>query len=216
MHPALIVILSLIGALLFLFFVVLRIFKKIYPVPMPWRFAAILNNPGRRRFLSPAKTLRQIGVGQGMRVLELGPGSGFLTIEAARRVGNSGMLYCLDIEPELIVRLRDKTAKAGLENVALIVGNGECLPFADSIFDLAFLVAVLGEMPNKDIALRELHRVLCPSGVLSISELLPDPDYPLRGTTIAWARKAGFEPFQEFGTFFAYVVNFRRDHAKVR
>jgi len=216
MHPALIVILSLVGAVLFLFFVALRIFKKIYPVPMPWRLASILDNPGRRRFLSPSKTLRQMGIGQGMRVLELGPGSGFLTIEAARRVGDSGMLYCLDIEPALVVRLRQKTAKAGLENVALIVGNGECIPFADSIFDLAFLVAVLGEMPNKDVALRELHRVLTPGGVLSISELLPDPDYPLRGTTIAWALKAGFEPFQEFGNFFTYVVNFRRDHAQVR
>lgn len=216
MHPALIVILSIVGALLFIFFILIRIVKKIHPVPMPWRLATILDNPGRRRFLSPSKTLKQIGVEEGMKVLELGPGSGFLTIEAARRVGDSGKLYCLDIEPALIVKLREKTAKAGLENVALIVGNGECLPFASSSFDLAFLVAVLGEMPNKDVALRELHRVLCPSGVLSISELLPDPDYPLRTTTIAWAGKAGFEPFQELGNFFAYVVNFRRGHAEVR
>ena len=216
MHPALIVILSLIGAWFILFFIVMRIVRKLHPIPMPWRLARILDNPGRRRFLSPSKTLRQIGIEEGMKVLELGPGSGFLTIEAARRVGESGRLYCLDIEPALIVRLRGKTAKAGLENVELIVGNGEYLPFVDSSLDLAFLVAVLGEIPDKDVALGELHRVLCPGGVLSISELLPDPDYPLRRTTIALAGKAGFEPFQELGSFFAYVLNFRRGHAEVR
>lgn len=215
MHPALIVILSLIGAFV-IFQVLVRVIRKAYPFPIPWRLALILENPARRRFLSPSKTIRQIGVEEGMKVLELGPGPGFLTIEAARHVGDSGKLYCLDIEPALIVRLREKTAKAGLENVAMLVGNGECLPFADSSFDLAFLVAVLGEIPDKDGALQELYRVLCPGGVLSISELLPDPDYPLRRTTIAWARKAGFETFQEFGNFFAYVVNFRRSHAQVR
>lgn len=199
-----------------MFFIVMRIVRKMYPIPMPWRLARFIDNPLRRRFLSPSKTLKQMGVKEGMRVLELGPGSGFLTAEASRRVGDSGKLYCVDIEPALIVRLRGKTAKAGLENVAMIVGNGECLPFADSSFDLAYLVAVLGEIPDKDRALRELYRVLCPGGVLSISELLPDPDYPLRRTTIAWARKAGFEPFQELGNFFTYVVNFRRGHAEVR
>jgi ubiquinone/menaquinone biosynthesis C-methylase UbiE len=145
-----------------------------------------------------------------MRVLELGPGPGFLTVEASRKVGEKGRLYCLDVEPALIARLKEKTVKEGLENVALIVGDGQCLPFKDSCLDLAFLVAVLGEIPDKDGALQELHRILGPRGVLSISELLPDPDYPLRRTTIAWAGKAGFEPFQEFGNFFSYVVNFRK------
>jgi hypothetical protein len=52
--------------------------------------------------------------------------------------------------------------------------------------------------------------------VLSISEYLPDPDYPLRRTTIAWARRAGFEPFEEFGNIFAYMINFRRSHVEIR
>ncbi|MBE0414940.1 MAG: methyltransferase domain-containing protein [Dehalococcoidia bacterium] len=210
MHPALIAIFSLIGAYLFWWLVGLRIMRKLHPRPIPWRWARFINNPLRRRAQNPSKTLGQMGFREGMRVLELGPGWGFLTLEAARRVGDSGRLYCLDIEPALIARLKQKTAKVGLENVALVMGNGECLPFASDSIDLAFLVAVLGEIPDKDAALKELNRVLCPGGVLSISELLPDPDYPLRRTTIAWARKAGFEPFQEFGNFFAYTVNFRK------
>jgi len=125
------------------------------------------------------------------------------------------MLYCLDIEPAMIARAKNKVIRYNLENVALMLGNGECLPFKDDSFNLAYLVSVLGEIPDKDRALHELYRVLRPGGVLSISEYLLDPDYPLRRTTIAWARQAGFEPFQEYGNFFAYVVNFRRGYAEV-
>lgn len=209
MHPALIVILSLIGAVIFLWLVVLRIVRKAHPVPIRWQAALLLDNPLRRRFLSPSKTVEQIGVGEGMRVLELGPGPGFFTAEVSRRVG-WGRLYCLDIQPELIAKLREKTVREGLENVAMIVGDGAALPLVDSSLDLAYLVTVLGEIPDKDGALRELYRVLRRGGVLSISEMLPDPDYSLKRTTIARAGKAGFEPFQEFGNFFIYVVNFRK------
>lgn len=209
MHPALTAILSLIGAFLFLWLVVLRIVRKLHPIPIPWQAALLLDNPLRRRFFSPSKTVEQIGVGEGMRVLELGPGPGFFTAEVSRRAG-WGRLYCLDIQPELIAKLREKTVRDGLENVALMVGDGTALPFAENSLDLAFLVTVLGEIPDKDGALRELYRVLRRGGVLSISEMLPDPDYSLKRTTIARAGKAGFEPFQEFGNFFIYVVNFRK------
>jgi ubiquinone/menaquinone biosynthesis C-methylase UbiE len=177
---------------------------------MPRQLALILDNPARRRFLSPSKTLEQIGVGEGMKVLELGPGPGFLSVDASTRVGDSGRLYCLDIEPALITKVRRKVLREGLENVAPIVGDGERLPFAENSLDLAFLVCVLGEIPNRDAALKELHRVLRRDGVLSVSEMLPDPDYPLKKTTVARARKAGFEPAQEFGNLFAYTVNFRK------
>jgi len=209
MHPALIAALSLIGAFL-VFQILIRVIRKAHPFPIPAFATRFIDNPFRRRFLSPSKTIGQLGIGEGMKALELGPGSGFLTVEASRRVGDRGRLYCLDIDPTLVANLREKTVKAGLENVALLVGDGQRLPFKDGSLDLAFLVAVLGEIPNKDAALKELSRVLRPGGVLSISELLPDPDYPLRRTTIAWAGKSGFEPFQQFGNFFAYTINFKK------
>jgi len=221
-HPALIVILGLIGTVLFLWLVVLRIFRKLRLTPVSSRsvtlLAFILENPVRRFCFRPEKLLDKAGIVSGMRVLELGPGPGFFTIEAAQRLSNSespGMLFCLDIEPVMIARAKNKVTRYDLENVALMLGNGECLPFKDASFNLAYLVTVLGEIPDKDRALQELYRVLRPGGVPSISEYLLDPDYPLRRTTIAWARQAGFEPFQEYGNFFAYVVNFRRGYAEV-
>ncbi len=210
MHPAVIAILSLIGAGLFLWLIVMRIIRKLHPVPIPWRWARFIDNPLRRRVQNPLKVLEQAGVHEGMSVLELGPGSGLFTLEASRRAGNSGRLYCLDIQPQLIARLKRKIERDGRENVALIVGDAAALPFADDSLDLAFLVTVFGEIPNKDEALRELYRVLRLGGILSVSEILVDPDYSLPGTIISRAHKAGFEPVQQFGNFFIYLLNFRK------
>lgn len=223
MHPALIAVLSVIGALFFLWFVVFRIVRKFHLAPASRRsvtlLAAILESPVRRIFFNPMKLLDRVGIAAGMTVLELGPGPGFFTVDTARRVCRSeisGKLYCLDIEPAMIGRLKEKVSKQTLDNIALMVGNAEHLPFQGGSFDLAYLVTVFGEVADTDRALRELYRVLRPGGVLSIAENLIDPDYPLRRTVIACAGRAGFERFEQFGNFFAYAVNFRRGYAEVR
>ena len=210
MHPVSIAILSLIGAFLVFYLIVMRLISKLHPSPIPWWFARFLDNPIRRRVQHPSKVMGQMGVHEGMKVLELGPGPGFFTVEASRRAGSSGRLYCLDIQPALVARLKRKIEREGLENVALMVGDATALPFLESGLDLAFLVTVAGEIPNRDGALGELYRVLRPGGVLSVSELFIDPDYLLRRTIISQAHKAGFEPFQQFGNFFIYLLNFRK------
>ena len=205
MHPALIVILTILGVFLFIWLVLSRIISKIHPTPISHRLAIILDNPVRRHVFSPAKLLDKVGIAAGMSVLELGPGPGFFTVESAQRVYSSegvGKLYCLDIQPAMIARVRRKIFDRLPENVELMVGNGECLPYKNGSFDLAYMVTVLGEIPDKTRALQEFYRVIRPDGVLSISEYFPDPDYPLRRTTIARARRAGFEPFHEVGNFF--------------
>lgn len=219
MHPASIVILTALGMFLFIWLILSRIISKIHPTPISHRLAMILDNPVRKHVFNPAKLLDKVGIAAGMNVLELGPGPGFYTVESAQRVYSSdgvGKLYCLDIQPAMIARVRKKILNNTPENVTLMVGNGEYLPYRNGSFDLAYMVTVLGEMPDKNRALQELYRVIRPDGVLSISEYFPDPDYPLRRTTIAWARRAGFEPFEEFGNFFAYMVNFRRNHVELR
>jgi ubiquinone/menaquinone biosynthesis C-methylase UbiE len=184
--------------------------RRRHPEPMHPLFSVFIENPLRRRFLSPRKSLDRIGVAQGMTVLELGPGPGFLTVEASRRTGSSGRLCSLDIAPAMISRVRGKITGEAADNVSLAVGNGECLPFKDVSFDLAYLVTVIGEIPDQDRAFQELHRVLRPGGILSVSEFLPDPDYPLKRTITRKALAVGFEPYQQFGNIINYVLNFRR------
>lgn len=199
------------AALIVLFLVlqiVVRLVRKIYPFPIPAAMIRLIDNPLRRRFFSAAKTLDLVGIRPGMQVLELGAGFGFFTLEAAPRVGPMGKLYSVDIEPQAIAILKQKIQN--LTNVEARVGDAYELEFPDESLDLAFLVAVLGEIPDPVRALREIHRVLKADGVLSITEMLPDPDYPLRRTVVRWCREAGFELAEKGGNFFYYTLNFRK------
>ena len=193
---------------LVVWFGVVRAVRKLRPVPMPARCAWMVQNPLRRLVCSASGTLDWVGIREGAIVLELGPGPGFLTVKAAKRMGSSGRLCCVDISRNMISMLKDRVRRSGVD-VDLVVGDAIALPLSDATFDHAFLVYVLGEIPDRQAAFAELRRVLKPGAVLSISEVLVDPDYCLKSTVIAEGRRAGFEPFQEFGNFFVYAVNLR-------
>ena len=186
-----------------------RLVRKIYPFPMPSFAARFLDLPARRLVTDPAVILERVGIQPGMRVLELGPGPGFFTPEAARRVGPKGRLDCVDIAPPLVEKLKAKVRRLGLDNVEARVGDACALPFDDETFDLVFLISVLGEVPDRVGALQEARRVLKPDGTLSITEFLPDPDYPLQRTVVRWAERAGFELTERHGNLFCYTLNFR-------
>jgi len=195
-------------ALFFVLQIVVRLVRKIYPFPIPATMTRLIDNPLRRRFFSAGKSLDLVGIRPGMEVLELGPGTGFFTLEAARRLGPMGKLYSIDIEPQVIAILKEKTQH--LTNVEARVGDAYELGLPDESLDLAFLVAVLGEIPDHVRALREIHRVLKADGILSITEMLPDPDYPLRRTVVRWCQEAGFELVEKHGNLFYYTLNFRK------
>jgi ubiquinone/menaquinone biosynthesis C-methylase UbiE len=114
----------------------------------------------------------------------------------------------VDIEPVLVEKLKAKVGRLGLDNVEARVGDACALPFDDGTFDVVFLISVLGEIPDPVGALREARRVLKPDGVLSITEFLPDPDYPLRRTVMRWAEAAGFDLVGREGNLFCYTLNF--------
>ncbi len=73
------------------------------------------DNPIRRRYMG--KVLDRVGIRPGERVLELGPGPGAFTVEAARRTGPGGTLVAVDIQPKMIAAVEKRVAEAGLTNV---------------------------------------------------------------------------------------------------
>jgi ubiquinone/menaquinone biosynthesis C-methylase UbiE len=72
------------------------------------------------------------------------------------------------------------------------------------------MITVIGEIPEPVRAMREIHRVLKPSGTLAFSELLMDPDYPLERTLVRQAAQAGFRLKRKVGNFFAYTLVFEK------
>jgi SAM-dependent methyltransferase len=176
--------------------------------PCPAALALLVDNPLRRRQI--VSTLERIGIRPGERVLELGPGPGAFTVDAARHAEPGGQVIALDIQPQMVALVQKRIRKAGLGNVTICVASAHDLPLPDGSVDRAFLVTVLPEIPDQDRALAEMRRVIRPGGVLSISEEFTDPDYAFPFETLRRTAAAGFGLEQRFGGFWAYTVNLRR------
>jgi ubiquinone/menaquinone biosynthesis C-methylase UbiE len=111
----------------------------------------------------------------GERVLEVGPGTGYYTLDLAQWVGHEGAVDILDVQQEMLDHTIRRARERGLWNVNPTQGDARELPYDDDSFDAAILVTVLGEIPDQDAALREVARVLKPRGRLIVGELFGDP-----------------------------------------
>jgi ubiquinone/menaquinone biosynthesis C-methylase UbiE len=185
---------------------IIRIIRHFYKFPIPEFMADLIDHPLRRKFQPPYETAVRHGLEAGMRVLEVGPGSGTYTMGAARRVGPLGKLVTIDIEPRMIERVERKAQAAGVTNVEARVADVYDLPFENASFDVVYMIAVIGEIPDPNRAMREFYRVLTPAGTLVFSELLLDPDYPLASTLIRMASSAGFRLRDRIGNAFYYTL----------
>ena len=211
------IMLGVIGGLVFFWLFPLKLISRLaawfgQSAPCPASLDWLVDNPLRRRYMRPI--LNRVGIQPGERILELGPGPGIFTVEAAQRVGPAGRLIAVDIQPEMIAQVEDRVQEAGLTNVETHVADAYHLPLDDASVDRAFLVTVLPEVPDQARALAELRRILKPGGLLSITEEFFDPDYPFAFETVRRVEAAGFNMEQRFGNFWVYTLNFRRDAAQ--
>ena len=183
------------------------LWQRAFPKPFPPWLTPILDTRFRRRTLSPEVAAERHGIESGMRVLEIGPGHGYLTAAAQRRAGASGSLICLDIQPAMLRKLR---STLGESTPPLVCASGSQLPLRTGSIDLIFLCEVLGEIPDKEQAFCEFRRVLKPGGTLAVTEALPDPDYVRSSVLARLARQAGFEPVVRVGNWLQYTQRLTR------
>jgi ubiquinone/menaquinone biosynthesis C-methylase UbiE len=114
-------------------------------------------------------------------------------------------LIALDIQAEMLQRLRRKPAGSQLLSVQ---GDATQLPLAENSIDVVIAVTVLGEVPSAERTIAEVRRVLRPSGVFSVSEHLPDPDFlPLRRVS-SLCQEGGMQLRDHYGSRFGYTANF--------
>lgn len=179
--------------------------RGVFPHQMAW----MLDLPGRELIMSPRTVARRLPVRPDAQVLEVGPGSGYYSLEVARRIPQ-GQLTLLDIQPEMLDKCAAKLKAAGLENFVTQAADGQSLPFADASFDALFMVTVFGEIEERAAFLQEAARVLRPDGVLSITEHHPDPDFEPAETVAADLQAYGFVPLQTLGWRWAYTLNAAR------
>ena len=176
-------------------------------LPCPWWMVPLLENPYFQLVAGAELLMGRAGIGAGMRVLDAGCGPGRLTIPIATRVGEAGRVVAFDRQPRMLRKLQRRVAADGITNVEAVLGGiGEARLPAGS-FDVAVLVTVLGEIPDKGAALREIRGALRADGVLSVTEVLPDPHYLSLARVRALAAEAGLRERQVFEGRVGYTVN---------
>jgi SAM-dependent methyltransferase len=139
---------------------------------------------------------------EGERILEVGPGTGYYTLDVAEWVKPEGTVEILDLQQEMLDHTMRAAGERGLANITPTRADATAMPYEDDSFDAAFLVTVLGEIPDQEAALRELARVLRPAGRLVVGEVVGDPHYvrlgPMRlragGAGLVYERRAGRAP----------------------
>src|SRR4051795_1701818 len=135
----------------------------------------------------------------GERLLEVGPGTGYYTIPVAEWIEPDGTLDILDLQQEMLDHTLGRAAEAGLSNVAPTRADATSMPYPDDSFDGAYLVTVLGEIPDQEAALRELGRVVRPGGRIVVGELFGDPHMVTHGALASTAVAAGLRVERKLG-----------------
>lgn len=185
--------------------------RKHEPQPMPYTEAHHLLNPLRKLVLSPKKLVSRLDLKPDSRVLELGPGPGYFSPEVAQSLP-LGNLTLVDVQQEMLDMARERLESMGISNVEYRKGDATSLPVETESFDVVFLVAVLGEVPNRGACLREIRRVLFQNGLLSITEMkLGDPHRIPRVELRESVQAVGFRSCAEFGNLLHYTINFRKE-----
>ena len=142
----------------------------------------------------------------GERVLEIGPGTGYYTLDLADWVGPEGALEIFDIQQEMLDHTMRRVCEPGLGNVTPTRRDAQALPFGHASVDAVVLTTVLGEIPDQAAALREIARVLRPGGRLVVGEVLGDPHYTSPGALRERGEAAGLRFEHRNGPAFGYFA----------
>ncbi|MDH6113786.1 ubiquinone/menaquinone biosynthesis C-methylase UbiE [Kitasatospora sp. MAP12-15] len=144
----------------------------------------------------------------GERILEIGPGTGLQSLHVAPQLGATGRLDIVDIQQPMLDHVMRRAAEQGIAAIHPTLADAHLLPFEDATFDAAYLVTALGEIPDPTATLRELRRVLKPSGRLVVGEFM-DRHQIRPARLIGHAEEAGLRVGKLIGPPFAYYARLR-------
>jgi len=142
----------------------------------------------------------------GQVLCDMGCGNGFYTLELARRVGPRGIVYAVDVQPEMLHMLAERLTREGIRNVRPILGTPIDPRLPEGELDLVLCVDVYHEFSHPEAMLQRIRKSLAPEGRLVLAEFRGEdpavPIKPLHKMTKAQVRAelepAGFALAREF------------------
>ena len=178
-----------------------------HPGPMPYALRFFLRVPRGQH--SPERLEQILEPRPGERLLEIGPGLGDHAMRVARALGANGGVDVFDVQQAMLDTVIRRAAQAGVANITPRLGSADTLPYDDATFDGAWLIGVLGEIPDGARALRELRRVLRPGARLVIGEVYFDSDFVSLAALLKLTAGAGFVLERKQGDALTYLARFR-------
>ena len=151
-------------------------------------------------FSDPASNLAKLGLAEGQKVVDLGAGSGFYTLEAAKRVGASGRVYAVEVQKELLERVRAMGINQGCRNIEVVWGNAEKIggtKLREGIADRVIASNILFQIEHHDEFALEIKRLLKSGGKVlvvdwnEVSVLGPKNFFPSMKAELLF-QKSGF------------------------
>ena len=129
---------------------------------------SIFESPGREDRLQINRVMDILGLAFGKSVADIGAGSGWFTVRAARRVAEGGLVYAVDINPEAIRFIEDRAKKEQLQNVKTILGRPDNPLLTASSVDAVLMLKTYHEVAQPVALLRNLRGALRPGAKVGI------------------------------------------------
>lgn len=146
-------------------------------------------NLERREFTSPASNIEQFDVFEGAYVADVGAGAGYYTLALAKIVGRHGRVYAIDLNRDLLDRLKAEAQRKKLENLEVIWGNAERVggtKLRDASVDRIIASNILFQIEDRHSFAEEMKRILKPGGRILIVDWSDEAGrtHPARGNNI--------------------------------
>ncbi len=188
-----------------------RLFSNRASIPCPaWLGWLIeLDNPFFRNNRANV-IIEHLALQPGMKVLDFGCGPGRLTIPLAKRVGKAGEVTALDVQSGMLQKVRAKLETENIGNIRLLQAHSGEGKLERNYYDRVLLVTVLGEIPDKSCALKEIFASLKQNGILSVTEVIADPHFMWCQSVRQPAVSAGFVEKDFYGNKLSFTMNFEK------
>ena len=167
------------------------------------------SKPHAARFAHPRRNVGALAIEPGMSVADFGSGSGIYVLHIAEALANAGRVYAVDVQRDLLQRLRNEAHRRGFKNVEIIWADLEkpgASKIADHKLDLVLISNLLFQVGDKAIVLREARRILRSHGHLALIDWSKSfggmgphkDDVVAKEKALTLAHAAGFELQREF------------------
>jgi predicted methyltransferase len=133
----------------------------------------LLEGPDREAWQKPDAIMDALGIADGARVADVGPGAGWFTIRLARRVGPNGVVFATDVQRQMLEAVRRRVAREGLVNVETRLGSDSNPNLPSRSLDAVLVVDTYPEVEDRVTFLRNLAAALKPGGRIGIVNYKP-------------------------------------------